>query len=108
MIHVEHQGINAFNHLQPGVVDTGIWRNTPFPLSLLMALVKTFFKNIQEGIQTVLYCALSPDLEGSTGRYYRDCKAGHPLVQVYKIEWQDYLFEKSREICQMTDDDPKI
>lgn len=33
------------NCLHPGIIDTGIWRNVPFPLSLGMQLiVKTMFK----------------------------------------------------------------
>lgn len=33
-----------------------------------------FFKTIHQGTQTTIYCAVSEELEGVSGRYYADCK----------------------------------
>lgn len=92
----------------PGVVDTGIWRNIPFPFSLVMDFSRTFLMNLQEGIQTVLYCAMSADLEGVSGKYYRDCKESSPHKEAFDENWQKVLWEKSVEIVKLAKDDPQI
>ncbi|XP_026688447.1 retinol dehydrogenase 14-like [Diaphorina citri] len=43
---LEGSGVTV-NCLHPGMIDSGIWRNVPFPLNLpLQLIVKTFFKVI--------------------------------------------------------------
>lgn len=45
-IHVPLLGVTV-NCLHPGLVDTGIWRNVPFPMNLgLKVIIKGFFKVI--------------------------------------------------------------
>lgn len=73
-----------------------------------MDFSRIFLKNLQEGIQTVLYCAMSPDLEGVSGKYYRDCKEGKPHKEAFDVNWQKVLWEKSEKIVKLTKDDPKI
>lgn len=73
-----------------------------------MDFSRNFLKTLQEGIQTLLYCSLSPDLEGVTGKYYRDCKEGKPHKGVYDRAWQTRLWEESVKIVKLTEDDPKI
>jgi hypothetical protein len=90
------------------VVDTGIWRNVPFPFSILMEVYKMSLRTLEEGIQTILYCALSPDLEGVTGRYYRNCKEGKPVSGVYDEKWQSIMWEESKKMVKLTGNDPKI
>lgn len=70
--------------------------------------VRLFMKTLKEGIQTILFCTLSPDLEGVTGKYFRDCNEGKPDKGVFDTAWQRVLWEKSVEIVQLNDDDPKI
>lgn len=73
-----------------------------------MDFVKLFLKNLEEGIQTTLYCAMSPDLEGVTGKYYRDCKEGTSLKGTHDRNWQTVMWEESKKIVMLTDKDPKI
>lgn len=73
-----------------------------------MDFARQFLKTLEEGIQTTLYCALSPELEGVTGKYYRDCKEGTPHKGVHNREWQTVLWEKSKEIVKLSDNDPQI
>jgi hypothetical protein len=40
---LEGTGISV-NYLHPGMIDSGIWRNVPFPLTLPMRVIKNFFK----------------------------------------------------------------
>lgn len=91
-----------------GVIDTGIWRNIPFPFSFVMDFARLFLKTLQEGIQTILYCSLSSDLEGVSGKYFRDCKEGKPLKGVHDRDWQTKLWDESVKIVKLTENDPKI
>lgn len=92
-----------------GVVDTNIFRNIPIPFKYVFDIGrKLFLKNLQEGIQTVLYVALSEDLNGVTGKYYRDCREGTPREDVYNRDWQTALWNASKKIVKLTEDDPKI
>ena len=63
------------NFLHPGMIDSGIWCNVPFPLSIGMAFLKSFFKTTVEGAQTTLMLACSEEFKGVTGKYFYDCEA---------------------------------
>lgn len=66
---LEETGVTA-NCLHPGMIDSGIWRNVPAPLSWpLMLIVKGFFKTPVQGCQTSVYLACSEEVEGVTGKY---------------------------------------
>lgn len=96
------------NCLHPGVVDTGIWRNIPFPLNIIMFIVKQFLKTLNQGIQTILYVALSPDLDNVSGKFYRDCKESVPNPKVHNKLWWTALWEASKEMVKLTNEDPQI
>ncbi|HEY8207465.1 MAG TPA: SDR family NAD(P)-dependent oxidoreductase [Myxococcaceae bacterium] len=53
--------------LHPGVIASDVWREIPRPIQ---ALMKLFMGTNQEGAEQVLHCALAPELERSSGRYY--------------------------------------
>lgn len=96
------------NCLHPGVVDTGIFRNIPFPFNIIMFIIKQFLKNLNEGIQTILYVALSPELNNVSGKFFRDCKESEPNTKVHNKIWWTAMWEASKEIVKLTKDDPQI
>lgn len=51
---------------------------------------------------------MSPDLEGVTGKYYRDCKEGTSLKGTHDRNWQTVMWEESKKIVMLTNKDPKI
>lgn len=53
--------------LHPGGVASDIWRRVPWPLRKLLML---FLITNEQGAQTTLYCATSPDVAEHSGRYY--------------------------------------
>lgn len=70
---LEGSGVTA-NCLHPGMMDSGIWRNVPAPLSWpLNLIIKAFFKTPEQGAQTSIYLAVSDDVIGVTGKYFMDC-----------------------------------
>ncbi|HEY1057773.1 MAG TPA: SDR family oxidoreductase [Limnobacter sp.] len=63
-------GITAYA-LHPGVVATEVWRSVP---GFLQPLIKLFMISPEDGAQTTLYCATSPQAAGQSGLYYDRCK----------------------------------
>lgn len=57
--------------LHPGVIDTNLTRDVP---KILATLSKIFFrkKSAEQGAATSVFCALKPDLEKESGRYFDD------------------------------------
>jgi retinol dehydrogenase 14 len=96
------------NFLHPGMIDSGIWRNVPFPLSIGMAFMKGFFKTTVEGCQTSLYLACSEELNGVTGKYYYDCKEQGLASYITVAGDHKKLWDESVKIVKLTDSDPKI
>ena len=67
-------GVTA-NCLHPGMIDSGIWRNVPAPLSWgLQLIIKGFFKTPEQGAQTSIHVAVAEELKTITGKYFLDCK----------------------------------
>lgn len=96
------------NFLHPGMIDGGIWRNVPFPLTIPMWFTKQFFKTPQEGAQTSLFLACSEDLKNVTGKYYMDCKEWELQPYITSAQQHKILWEESVKMVKLTDTDPKI
>ncbi len=61
--------------LHPGVVASQIWRRVPWPARQIMT---RRMLTIEQGAQTSLYCATSPDVAGVTGAYYDNSAGAEP------------------------------
>jgi NAD(P)-dependent dehydrogenase (short-subunit alcohol dehydrogenase family) len=61
------------NTLHPGYVDTGIPLNNGFLGKIAKLSARILARKPEEGAQTIIYLAISPDVEGVTGKYYFDC-----------------------------------
>ncbi|XP_043267590.1 retinol dehydrogenase 14 [Venturia canescens] len=105
---LEGTGVTA-NCLHPGMIDSGIWRNVPAPLSwCLNLIIKGFFKTPEQGAQTSIHLAVSDELDGVTGKYYLDCKE-YGLSQGAKDPAKAKKFwELSEAIVKLQSSDPKI
>lgn len=69
---LEGTGVTV-NAVHPGAVATGIWAR---PLgragALLDPVLRRFMRSPEQGADTVVYLALSPEVEGVSGRYFVD------------------------------------
>lgn len=61
--------------LHPGVIASDIWRRVPWPVRPLM---KARMRSPEQGAQTSLYCAASPEVASDTGLYYDECRVRTP------------------------------
>ncbi|XP_018568422.1 retinol dehydrogenase 14 [Anoplophora glabripennis] len=104
------EGTNvAANCLHPGMINSGIWRNVPFPLNLpLKLIVKGFFKTPAQGCQTSVFLACSEEVEGVTGKYFMDCAERALSSGATDESKAKKLWELSEKFADLRATDPKI
>jgi NAD(P)-dependent dehydrogenase (short-subunit alcohol dehydrogenase family) len=66
---LEGTGVTV-NCLHPGTVATNIWKGSMGPFSSLGNISRLFLISPEEGAETPVYLASSPEVEGVTGKYY--------------------------------------
>jgi NAD(P)-dependent dehydrogenase (short-subunit alcohol dehydrogenase family) len=87
------------NALNPGNVRSRITRNKPF-LNLLhrSPIARMIIMSEAEGARTSLYVAMSPELEGVTGRYFDNMKEAEPSKPSQDEEASRRLWEISQQL----------
>jgi NAD(P)-dependent dehydrogenase (short-subunit alcohol dehydrogenase family) len=83
-------GVHSYA-LHPGVIASDIWRRIPWPIRPLM-LRKML--TVEQGAQTSIHCAASPEVEGHDGRYYDDCREKAPSALAQDAELAKALWER--------------
>ena len=76
---LEGSGV-AVNVVHPGVVATTLG-SVPGPIGWGWAALRPFMITPERGADTPLHLALSPEVEGVTGRYWKRCKPARPNRQ---------------------------
>ncbi|MBN1259679.1 MAG: SDR family oxidoreductase [Anaerolineae bacterium] len=71
---LEGTGVTA-NALDPGIVATNFGKGSGGVLGFIMRLFRPAFLSPEQGAQTGIYLAISPEVEGVTGKYFVKCKA---------------------------------
>uniref|UniRef100_UPI00398F3E70 retinol dehydrogenase 14a n=1 Tax=Pristiophorus japonicus TaxID=55135 RepID=UPI00398F3E70 len=74
--HLEDTEVTA-NVLHPGIVRTNLGRHIDIPLigqPIFKMVSWAFFKTPEQGAQTSLYLATSPEVKGVSRQYFGDCK----------------------------------
>ncbi len=107
---LEGTGVTV-NCLHPGVVDTGFGREGSFIYKLSKAIARPFFYlNKEQGAQTQIHCAESPDIDGVTGKYFVKKKTVKSSKSSYRVENQERLWNLSEELCGLPhwEDNPLI
>jgi retinol dehydrogenase-12 len=67
-------GVHSYA-LHPGVVASDIWRRVPWPVR---PLVTRRMLTVEQGAQTSLYCATSPEVASDSGLFYDKCALREP------------------------------
>jgi NAD(P)-dependent dehydrogenase (short-subunit alcohol dehydrogenase family) len=71
---LEGSGVTA-NVLHPGSVATRIWEKGGLLNPLISLVMRRVSYTPEQGAQTSIYLASSPEVEGVTGKYFTKCKA---------------------------------
>ncbi len=66
------------NSVHPGDVATSVVRESRFLQWGLDHIARFFLKSPAEGASTSIYVASAPELEGVSGRYFKDCREARP------------------------------
>jgi NAD(P)-dependent dehydrogenase (short-subunit alcohol dehydrogenase family) len=74
---LEGTGVTA-TCMHPGAVNTRFGTSNRGPMTLLFRLFKPFMRTPDQGADTVIWLASSPEAEGLSGRYYADRKPLKP------------------------------
>ncbi len=62
------------NCLHPGGIASGLWTNNGRFAQFLMMAGKLFLKTPEQGAQTTIYLASSPEVDGVSGKYYANSR----------------------------------
>jgi NAD(P)-dependent dehydrogenase (short-subunit alcohol dehydrogenase family) len=65
--------------LHPGMVASDIWRRVPWPVR---PLILRRMLTVEQGAETSLYCAASPDVASDSGLFYDKCAVREPSAVV--------------------------
>ena len=74
---LEGTGVTA-TCMHPGAVNTRFGTNNTGPMTILFRLFKPLMRTPEQGADTVIWLASSPEVEGVSGRYYVDRKPVEP------------------------------
>ena len=94
---LEGTGVTA-NCMHPGGVNTNFGNNQRGPISLLFRLFKPFMRSPEQGADTLIYLASSPEVEGMTGKYLADRKVKAASDAAYDETTRKRLWEASEEL----------
>ncbi len=89
-------GVTA-NAVNPGIVDTGIAREVTGVGKFLSGLMKPLKKPVEQGAFPSLYMALSPDVEGLTGKFFDKTKFVETSTVTHDVAVQERLWQVSLE-----------
>jgi NAD(P)-dependent dehydrogenase (short-subunit alcohol dehydrogenase family) len=86
------------NCVHPGGVNTNFGTNNRGFTTLLFRAFKPFMRSPEQGADTVIYLAASPDVEGMTGKYLTDRKLITASEEAYDENLRRKLWEISEEL----------
>jgi NAD(P)-dependent dehydrogenase (short-subunit alcohol dehydrogenase family) len=94
---LEGTGVTA-NCMHPGGVNTNFGNNQGGPMNLLFRFFKPFMRSPEQGADTLIYLASSPEVEGMTGKYLADRKVKAASDAAYDETTRKRLWEASEEL----------
>ena len=90
------QGIRAYS-LHPGLINTGITRDIPKLFQWIYQLILFIIgKSVNQGIQTILFCALSD--QPISGQFHADCQQIEPSPLAYNKQLAEESWKISEQI----------
>ena len=93
--------------LHPGVVRTELFRHVRdtygYFLFLLGHIFLPFYKTVESGAQTSIFCAVEESLENVTGKFYKDCKEIDTSADGDNMEDARRLWDVTEEMVNKED-----
>jgi NAD(P)-dependent dehydrogenase (short-subunit alcohol dehydrogenase family) len=99
---LEGTGVTA-NVLHPGLVNTGFNKNNGGLMRFVMGILGAFSLSPEQGADTIIYLASSPDVEGVTGKYWDKRKAVKSIDASYDVSAQQRLWTVSAQMTGLAE-----
>jgi retinol dehydrogenase-12 len=98
------QGTNVTaNALHPGFVATGFGADSGALMRIgIKITARLMGVSVEEGAQTTIYLASSPEVEGVTGKYFQKCKSAQSSAASYDVDAREHLWQISEQLCGVT------
>jgi retinol dehydrogenase-12 len=90
------------NALHPGFVATNIGSNIGWFMRVIRPLMNLRALSVEEGAETVIYLATSPEVEGITGKYFFRCKPVSSSDYSHDVAVAKQLWTVSEEMTGQT------
>jgi NAD(P)-dependent dehydrogenase (short-subunit alcohol dehydrogenase family) len=90
-------GVTA-NCLHPGFVGSRFAKNNGLVASIAMTLLRPFARSPEKGAETAVYLCASPEVEGTSGGYFFDCRPKPPSAAARRDEDARRLWEISEQM----------
>ncbi|KAJ4751833.1 NAD(P)-binding Rossmann-fold superfamily protein [Rhynchospora pubera] len=96
----EEGSLVTANSVHPGVIPTNIVRylDLKAPVSVLLGLVKPFFKNIPQGAAITCYLALHPKVKDVSGKYFKNSNETLPTKYARDTDLENHLWNISQSL----------
>jgi NAD(P)-dependent dehydrogenase (short-subunit alcohol dehydrogenase family) len=94
-------GVTA-HAMHPGSVATGFAHNTPGFISLMYRIVDLFALTPEQGADTIIYLASSPQLIGESGKYWEKRRPIQSIPPSYDETTQKRLWDVSEQLTGLT------
>ncbi|PVD25545.1 hypothetical protein C0Q70_13201 [Pomacea canaliculata] len=101
---LEGSGVSVYC-VHPGMVATNLGRHVMNPLLrrlLTPLLILLGIKTAEEGCQTIIYCALAPELKGISGGYFGSCRQEPWTEAASDLGAAKKLWELSEKLTGLT------
>ena len=87
------------NALHPGITATNIIADVAPPIAQpFVGIIKRFLQTPEQGAQTALYLATSPEVEGVTGKYFIKSKQKSSVPISYDEALQERVWNMSADL----------
>lgn len=87
------------NCLHPGVVRTNFGKELKGFLGWIFKKFTGLMRTAEKGAETIIWLATSPDVEGISGKYFKDKKEIRSNKSSYDIAFQQRLWQVSEQLC---------
>ena len=86
------------NALHPGFVKTELYRHFGVMTPLIASLAGLLGKSAEQGAQTSIYLASSPEVAGVSGKYFAECELRESSPVSYQVSQAQRLWQVSEEM----------
>ncbi|XP_033920445.1 retinol dehydrogenase 12-like [Melopsittacus undulatus] len=91
------------NAVSPGMVSTNIMRHFSWAVRALFALIRPFLKSAAQGALSTIYCAVSEEAAGITGKYFNsDCVLELPSAAARDVSLAQELWDESERLTGLS------